>query len=152
MSAKWIQMIVCCPKLDCYISTFLLKFVYLPFLWNKNASVFISHQIHQRMLTILSQITACIQCRTFSLGFFLCEIVLGVTHREVIQSQGFHHCIPSCPSSTPLCPSLSHCLLVLCAVVVLLGNEEKQTGHTPPCSQVHPCILLSCLLGRESSP
>lgn len=66
MSAKWI----CCPKLGCYISTFLLKFVYLPFLWNKNASVFISHQIHQRMLTILSQITACIQCRTFSLGFF----------------------------------------------------------------------------------
>lgn len=39
MSAKWIQMIVCCPKLDCYISTFLLTFVYLSFLWNKNAIV-----------------------------------------------------------------------------------------------------------------
>lgn len=144
-------MIVCCPKLDCYISTFLLKFVYLPFLWNKNAIVFIFSPNSPKNVD-----------NTFSdnglfselnlLSWFFCEIVLEVTHREVIQSQGFHHCIPSCPSSISLCPSLSHCLLVLCAVVVLLGNEEKQTGHTPPCSQVHPCILLSCLLGRESSP
>lgn len=148
MSAKWI----CCPKLDCYISTFLLTFVYLPFLWNKNAIVFIFSPNSPKNVDNTFSDNGLYSVLNFLSVFFFCEIVLGVTHREVIQSQGFHHCIPSCPSSTPLCPSLSHCLLVLCAVVVLLGNEEKQTGHTPPCLQVHPCILLSCLLGRESSP
>lgn len=145
-------MIAFCPKLDCYIFTFLLTFVYLPFVWNKNANVLsfsISSSPKNVDKTFLNN-DLCSELNFLSV-FFLEEIVFGVTHREVIQSQGFHHCIPSCLSSTSLYPSLSHCLLVLCAVVILLGNEEKQTGHTPPCSQVHPCVLLSCLLGRESS-
>lgn len=145
-------MIAFCPKLDCYIFTFLLTFVYLPFVWNKNANVLsfsISSSPKNVDKTFLNN-DLCSELNFLSVFFFE-EIVFGVTHREVFQSQGFHHCIPSCLSSTSLYPSLSHCLLVLCAVVILLGNEEKQTGHTPPCSQVHPCVLLSCLLGRESS-
>lgn len=69
-------MIVCCPKLDCYISTFLLKFVYLPFLWNKNAIVFIFSPNSPKNVD-----------NTFSdnglfselnlLSWFFCEIVLG---------------------------------------------------------------------------
>lgn len=143
---------VFCPKLDCYIFTFLLTFVYLPFVWNKNANVLIfSISNSPKNVDNTFSDNGLLSELNFLSGYFFGEIVQGVTHIEVIQSEGFHHCIPSCPSSTSLQPSLSHCLLVLCAVVILLGNEEKRTGHTPPCSEVHPCVLLSCLLGRESS-